>query len=60
MVFVEGFSELRKTTSIGQSTAIVIDSTSTDDERTEAIDGFAEDIRNMSGERIVATAVVWD
>ena len=32
------------------ASAIVIDSTSTDDERTEAINGFAEDIRNMSGE----------
>jgi hypothetical protein len=39
------------------ASAIVIDSTSTNDERTEAINGFAEDIRNMSGERIVAIAV---
>jgi hypothetical protein len=42
------------------ASAIVIDSTSTDDERTEAINDFAEDIRNMRGERIVAIAVVSD
>jgi hypothetical protein len=42
------------------ASAIVIDSTSTDDERTEAINGFAEDIRNMSGERIIAVAVASD
>jgi hypothetical protein len=42
------------------ASAIVIDSPSTDDERTEVINDFAEDIRNMSGERIVAIAVVWD
>ena len=40
--------------------AIAIDSTSTDDERTEAINDFVEDIRSMSGERIVAIAVVSD
>jgi len=42
------------------ASAIVIDSTSTDDERTEAINVFAEDIRNMRGGRIVAIAVVGD
>jgi hypothetical protein len=42
------------------ASAIVIDSTSTDDERTEAINDFDEDIRNMRGERIVAIAVVSD
>jgi hypothetical protein len=42
------------------ASAIVIDSTSTDDERTEAINDFAEDIRNMSGERIVAIAAASD
>jgi len=42
------------------ASAIVIDSTSTNDERTEAINGFAEDIRNMSGERIIAVAVASD
>ena len=45
---------------ITDASAIVIDSTSTDDERTEAINVFAEDIRNMSGGRIVAIAVVSD
>ena len=45
---------------INGASAIVIDSTSTDDERTEAINVFAEDIRNMSGGRIVAIAVVSD
>jgi hypothetical protein len=40
--------------------AIAIDSTSTDDERTEAINSFAEAIRNMSGERIFAIAVACD
>ena len=42
------------------ASAIVIDSTSTDDERTEAINVFAEDIRNMRGGRIAAVAVVSD
>ena len=40
--------------------AIAIDSTSTDDERTEAINSFAEAIRNMSDERIFAIAVACD
>ena len=42
------------------ASAIVIDSTSTDEERAKAINDFAEDIANMSGERIVAIAVVTD
>ena len=42
---------------ITDASAIVIDSTSTDDERTEAINVFAEDIRNMRGGRIVVIAV---
>ena len=42
------------------ASAIVIDSTSTDDERSKAINDFAEDIANMSGERIVAIAIVTD
>ena len=42
------------------ASAIVIDSTSTDEERAEAINDFAEDIANMSGERIVAIAIVCD
>ena len=42
------------------ASAIVIDSTSTDDECTEAIDVFAEDMRNMRGGRIVAIAVASD
>jgi hypothetical protein len=45
---------------ITDASAIVIDSTSTDDERTEAINVFAEDIRNMRGGRIVTIAVVSD
>ena len=45
---------------ITQASAIVIDSTSTDEERAKAINDFAEDIANMSGERIVAIAVVSD
>ena len=40
------------------ASAIVIDSTSTDEERAKAINDFAEDIANMSGERIVAIAIV--
>ena len=39
------------------TSAIVIDSTSTDGERAKAIKDFAEEISNMSGERIVAIAV---
>ena len=42
------------------ASAIVIDSTSTDDERAKAVSDFAEEISNMSGERIVAIAVVTD
>ncbi len=42
------------------ASAIVIDSASTDEERAEAINHFADDIANMSGERIVAIAVVTD
>ena len=42
------------------ASAIVIDSTSTDEERAKAINDFAEDIANMSGERIVAIAIVSD
>jgi hypothetical protein len=42
---------------INGASAIVIDSTSTDDECTEAINVFAEDMRNMRGGRIVAIAV---
>ena len=42
------------------ASAIVIDSTSTDEERAKAINDFAEEIANMSGERIVAIAVVTD
>ena len=40
------------------ASAIVIDSTSTDEERAKAINDFAEEIANMSGERIVAIAIV--
>ena len=40
------------------ASAIVIDSASTDEERAEAINDFAEEIANMRGERIVAIAVV--
>ena len=36
------------------ASAIVIDSTSTDEQRAKAISDFAEEIANMSGERIVA------
>ena len=43
---------------ITEASAIVIDSTSTDEERAKAINDFAEDIANMSGERIVAIAIV--
>ena len=42
------------------ASAIVIDNTSTDEERAKAIKDFAEDIANMSGERIVAIAIVSD
>ena len=42
------------------ASAIVIDSALTDEERAKAINDFAEDIANMSGERIVAIAVVTD
>jgi hypothetical protein len=45
---------------ITEASAIVIDSTSTDDARAKAINDFAEDIANMNGERIVAIAVVSD
>ena len=38
--------------------AIVIDSTSTDEERAKAISDFAEEISNMNGQRIVAIAIV--
>ena len=40
--------------------AIVIGSTATDKERADAINGFAEDISDMSGEKIFALAVVFD
>ena len=40
------------------ASAIMIDSTSTDEERAKAINDFAEEIANMSGERIVAIAIV--
>lgn len=40
------------------ASAIVIDSASTDEERAKAIKDFAEAIANMSGERIVAIAIV--
>ena len=42
------------------ASAIVIDSTSTDEERAKAINDFAEEIANMNGERIVAIAIVTD
>jgi hypothetical protein len=42
------------------ASAIVIDNASTDEERAKAISDFAEDIANMSGERIVAIAIVSD
>ena len=45
---------------ITEASAIVIDSTSTDEERAKAINDFAEEIANMRGERIVAIAVVTD
>jgi hypothetical protein len=45
---------------ITAASAIVIDSALTDEERVKAINDFAEDIANMSGERIVAIAVVTD
>jgi hypothetical protein len=38
----------------------VIDRTATADERAKAINDFADDISNMSGERIFAIAVVSD
>jgi hypothetical protein len=38
----------------------VIGNTATDKERAEAINGFAEDISDMSGEKIFALAVVFD
>jgi hypothetical protein len=40
--------------------AIVLGSTATDEERADAINGFAEDIGNMDGEKIFALAVVFD
>ena len=40
------------------ASAIVIDRTSTDEERAKAINDFAEEIANMNGERIVAIAIV--
>ena len=40
--------------------AIVIGGTATDEERADAINGFAEDISNMDGEKIFALAVVFD
>ena len=40
--------------------AIVIGNTATDKERADAINGFAEDISDMSGEKIFALAVVFD
>ena len=40
------------------ASAIVIDTTPTDEERAKAINDFADDIANMSGERIVAIAIV--
>jgi hypothetical protein len=55
-VMTEGTYEM----TITQASAIVIDSTSTDDERAKAINDFAEDIANMNGERIVAIAVASD
>jgi hypothetical protein len=42
------------------ASAVVIASSSTDDERAEAIDSFVEDLSNMSGEYIVAIAVASD
>jgi hypothetical protein len=42
------------------ASAIVIDSTATDDERAKAINDFVEYISNMDGERIFAIAVVSD
>ena len=46
-------------TIIGGS-AIVIGSTATDDERANAINGFAEDVSDMEGEKIFAFAVAFD
>ncbi len=40
--------------------AIVIGSKATDEERADAINGFAEDISNMDGEKIFALAVAFD
>jgi hypothetical protein len=40
--------------------AIVIGSTATDDERADAINGFAEDVSDMEGEKIFALAVAFD
>ena len=45
---------------ITEASAIVIDSTSTDEERVKAINDFAEEIANMSGERIVWRAAQSD
>ena len=42
------------------ASAILIDSTDSDKERADAIKGFAKEIANMSGELIVAIAVVAD
>jgi hypothetical protein len=45
---------------VTEASAIVIDETSTDDERTKAMNTFVAGITNMSGEPIVAIAVVSD
>jgi hypothetical protein len=45
---------------VTEASVIVIDETSTDDERAKAVKGFVADISNMSGERIIAVAVASD
>ena len=42
------------------ASAVVIDSTATDEERADAISNFAVNISNMSGDRILAIAIVCD
>jgi hypothetical protein len=46
--------------SITGASAVVIDSSATDEERADAISNFALNISNMNAERILAIAVVCD
>ena len=59
-VLKKGLNEESYKWMITKAATVVLTSTATARERRDLIDGFASDLKNMSGERIMAIAVALD